>query len=237
MPERLSKNQATLAGMFGGEQVALGEEAVSIQENTDIAEGLEQEVSSLPQEIVLYLQTMSFGFAEEIEEMIFNLIEALKEKEAARRLWERFGLPRSTTAVPVFIDLNDELNQAQRVVETEAVVAGSFLSDLLDAINSKVMLFYAEELVRVEESQVENEEAVSQLDTMNTNGNTVQERVAESVTIFSQDNEGLEKEREQILSSTNRWKKFMERVSRSLPVLESFEKSIDLGAPNPAVAL
>lgn len=237
MPERLNKNQATLSGMFRGEQVNLGEQSSDLEMGIGNTGNLEKEIANLPQEIVLYLNSMTHNFVESIEEVIFNLIESLKEKEAARRLWERFGLPRSVTAVPVFINLNNDLNQAQRMVENEAIVTSSFLTRLLDVIHSKIMLFYAEELARVEDDQVENEKAISQLEVMDTDGITVKERTAESVIIFSQDSRDLEQEKEQILSSRNMWQRSVEKIKTGLPTIRSLETPVDLGAPDPAMAL
>lgn len=237
MSEKLGKNQAALSAMFGGEKVALGEEVIAIEKNVNLAADLEQEVYNLPQEIILYLQTMSFNFVDNIEELISNVTESLKEKEAARKLWERFGLPKSTMAVPVFVSLNKELNMAQHVVKNEVGTTEYFLDGLIRAINNKIMLFYAAELLRVEHQEVENQGAISQLEEMDAKGSSVRERATESVMVFSQEKDVLEEEKEQILSSKNIWEDFMEQLKKNLPTLRSLEAPLDLGAPNPAMAL
>jgi len=101
----------------------------------------------------------------------------------------------------------------------------------------KALLFYAAELNRLEQEKTANQQAVDQLETIETTGMTMRERTNESVVIFSDEEKKLEEDKRGILTAIISWQELANKLKAKLPTLVSFERPIDLGAPNPAMAL
>jgi DNA repair exonuclease SbcCD ATPase subunit len=222
--------------MFNGEQVALGEKTTELQD-LQSADELERELVSLPQEVALYLQSLAHNFTDLIEDLMNILVESVKEREAARRLWERFGLPQTAIAVPVFIGLSEDLGRAQDEVQVKSEITRSFLAELIRAINQKVLMFYAMEINRVEEEKDDNNQAVDQLNSTETRGRSMRERTTESTVVFDQQTDQLEEEEQELKKSQSRWLDFIDKLTVKLPTMRSLETPIDLASPDPAMAL
>ena len=225
MSERIStKSRATLASMFG-EQVELGGSAVTLATGIDQDETrkLKTEIQALPAELMAYFRSLAANLPELLADLSSETLESAAEQEAARRLWERFGLPQSPLAVPVFTQLSEDLLAAQLEVQQKS-----------DATQS---LIVSMELNRLEQEKTANQQAVDQLETIETTGMTMRERTNESVVIFSDEEKKLEEDKRGILTAIISWQELANKLKAKLPTLVSFERPIDLGAPNPAMAL
>ncbi|MFH2118457.1 MAG: hypothetical protein ABII10_01840 [Candidatus Paceibacterota bacterium] len=232
-----TKSRGALNGMFG-EQVKLGGSLATLTEGTgqEEARGLEAETQALPAELVLYLKSLVPNLPELITDLTSETVEAAEEKEAARLLWERFGLPQSPLAVPIFAELSEDLSSAQLEVQEKSYNVQALISRVERAIQ-KVLLFYAAEFNRLEEEQTDNNQAIDQLGAIETDGSTMRERTAESVMVFSSEEKALNEKQEELRASQSRWLEFVQKLKAKLPTLEFLERPIDLGAPNPAMAL
>jgi hypothetical protein len=232
-----NKSRRSLAGMFGGERVVLGD-GLDLSVDTDRLKTreIEAEIKVLPAEIVLYLKSLAPDLPELVADLVGEVIASVEEKEAARRLWERFGLPQSPLAVPVFAELSEDLSFANQEVQEKSYNIQALISRVERAIQ-KVLLFYAAELNRLEEETDQNTQATDQLSSIETTGSTMQERTAESVVIFTSQQEGLDKKRSQLELAQGRWLEFVQSLKAKLPILDYLERPIDLGAPDPAMAL
>ncbi|OGJ37463.1 MAG: hypothetical protein A2383_00370 [Candidatus Pacebacteria bacterium RIFOXYB1_FULL_39_46] len=238
MSERIStKSRATLASMFG-EQVELGGSAVTLATGIDQDETrkLKTEIQALPAELMAYFRSLAANLPELLADLSSETLESAAEQEAARRLWERFGLPQSPLAVPVFTQLSEDLLAAQLEVQQKSDATQSLIVSMERAIQ-KALLFYAAELNRLEQEKTANQQAVDQLETIETTGMTMRERTNESVVIFSDEEKKLEEDKRGILTAIISWQELANKLKAKLPTLVSFERPIDLGAPNPAMAL
>jgi hypothetical protein len=233
-----TKSRAMLSGMFGGERPKLGESVLAMKDGVEGQEQdqLKAEIKVLPAEIVLYLKSLASDLPELIADLVGEVIASVEEKEAARRMWERFGLPQSPLAVPVFAELSDDLGFAQQEVQEKSYNVQALISRVERAIQ-KVLLFYAAELNRLEEEADQTNQATDQLGLIETTGSTMQERTAESVVVFTSQQEELDKKSSQLELAQSHWLEFVQRLKAKLPTLDYLERPIDLGAPDPALAL
>lgn len=230
-----TKGRVALAGMFGGEQVTLSGDLSGVFQSED-SKTLEQDISELPNEIVLYLHSLAPHLPEFVSELISELLESLKEKEARRRLWERFGIPQSVLAVPVFKQLSENLGKAQGDVAEKSRNLQNLAQKLTETIRM-VTLFYAERLNRLEEEERNNDKAINELRTTNANGATMQKTVSESAFFFEKQGIMLEEEKSEAETAWNVWQVRVKAWAKKLPLLKSLETPVDLGLPDPAMAL
>jgi DNA repair exonuclease SbcCD ATPase subunit len=235
MSEIEAKSRKMLAGMFGGEQVIIGQNLTD-ELRVEEPRTLETEIKQLPDEIVLYLRSLAPNFPEFVNDLIAELLESLEEKEASRRLWERFGLPQTPLAVPVFVDLSETLGEAQDEVVTRAGEVQA-LAYRLAQIIEKISLFYAMRVNQLEAEEQAHEQAIQELGLIETRGSTMQKSTAESVGTFAQRQRELAQEKEQALVAQGSWQQQAREWMNRLPILKSLETPLDLGAPDPVMAL
>lgn len=230
-----TKSRKMLAGMFAGEQVVFGQN-VTAELAVEDPSTLEVEIEQLPEEIVLYLSSLAPNFPDFVSDLMAELLETLAEKEASRRLWERFGLPQTPLAVPVFVDLSENLGEAQDEVATQAEKVQS-LAHRLTHIITKISLFYAMRVNQLEAEEQAQGQAIDELNLIEARGSTMRKSITESAGAFSQRQQELAQEKEQAVLAQTHWQQQAREWLKRLPILQSLETPIDLGAPDTAMAL
>lgn len=230
-----NKGRKALAGYFGGEVVESGNEITEVFTAEDPRE-LELAIKELPREMILFMSSLAPHLPEFVSDLLAEMIELLEEKEARRRLWERFGFPKSTLAVPVFNQLSRDLSEEQDVVAERSRDAQLIARKFVEYIE-KISLFYAERLNLLEQEEQAHSAAIAELQSTEARGSTMQQATDESVLVFASEKDKLSVEKAEVKASQAGWAQRARQWMERLPWLESFEAPVDLARPNPAMAL
>lgn len=99
-----------------------------------------------PQPIVDAVDALLMRAGEDI--LLLTLL--LTDREAAKRLWERFGIPQSPLAVPVFAQLSEQLAEAHRLTQTQTRETKQKLRETIEAVQITIITFYEAEIAKLE---------------------------------------------------------------------------------------
>lgn len=230
-----NKSRKSFGEMFPNKLVKLDEDVLSLQSIAS-AEDIDAEISKLPEELVLYFHSMVLNFPKHITDLTSNLIELIEERETANLLWNYFGEPQIPEAVPVFQMLSEDLVFAGDDVQDKSLEAEAFLYKVEKAIQ-KVFLFYVSQQSRLEAEKNKYTIAVERLAETEMDGATMENAVASSRIAFVRKNQEIDEELNQIRDSYGAWSKYVSELKKKMPILRFFETPIDIGAPDPAMAL
>lgn len=232
------RGQAVLGQMFGGEEVQVVGDAQILSESAkpkdDEKIDIKKEV--MPEEVITLLRSMIPDFPDQISDLIGNMIEDWKEKEAHRMLLDRFGLPRSIASVETFKILWTNLDGAQKILRGKSMEVQGFVRRVEQTIN-QVLLMLAIELNRLESERKDNELAAKELETMPTEGQTMRTKISQSTPFFQEKSQELEVEHGKMTQSYNKFRAFVERLMGNLSSLSRIETPLDVAAPDPSQAL
>lgn len=170
-----------------------------------------------------------------LEFLLANLIAAVGEEEAARFLYNAFGLPEPEIlelATPVHLDLTEKLIEANNDVERRVYAAKVSLSEVLDRVERMVV---AQTMLRLQQLEKDKEvcEASSQkLEGKKTAGETNATDRLEWKLAHQEKLAGLKKEIALVKLTLEGWFDFSSRLKHQLEAVLSITTK-DIAAPNP----
>jgi hypothetical protein len=226
----------TMGGMFG-RTPQLGERLSPLQTGLGEFKNRKESLEELQASDTLYLKVLM----DHLPLLLENLALSVRNEEAARFLYDGFGLPKpeiAELATPVYLDLKEKLNLAHGDVEVKVYESQASLREMVEQIEISVFTFYAARLAELEKKKEECEEAIKRLKDSESVGETQKANDIALADTLQANLKEAEKELEEAKLSKNGWLNFTAGLSDKIFVVENgIQIHNDVAAPDPEKAL
>jgi hypothetical protein len=148
-----------LSEMMGEEPILPPEFSFLVFSLANFVSKIERQVKELPPEILSFFRVLMSSLASQDD----RLTDSVEEETAAKTLLEYFGKPRSSEAVPVFVQLVERTLESKEIVKLLAQSMHQVWEKCVDFIIYVVILSAEEELKKLYEDRAKQQAAVTQL--------------------------------------------------------------------------
>lgn len=225
----------TMAGMFG-QTPQLGERLSPLQTDLGEFEERKNNLAELQGSDTLYLKVLM----DNLPVLLENLALSIRNEEAARFLYDGFGLPKpeiAELATPVYLDLMEKLNLAHGDVEVKVYESQASLREMVQQIELSIFTFYRSLLEELEEKRNQCLESINSVKQAQTIGDTEEGNTVLVDGALQTRLEEIEAELMTAKLSHVGWLKFINGLNEKIFAAQKIEIGGDIAAPDPEKAL